>query len=113
MAKKAKAAGKEKPVESKKPAKAAAPEKKKGGGAFNAPIKPDEVLAKIIGPAARSRGDITKALWDAIKKKDAGGAFQRGREIHANGSAKWLAFFGTEVITMFQMAKCVSQHVTK
>lgn len=77
---------------------------------FLAPVTPDAVLAAIIGPAPRPRTQIVKDLWGEIKK--GGGVQQHGRNIIAVDN-NWLKFLGQPQITMFQLAKCVSAHVTK
>ena len=49
----------------KKPAKKAA---RKPNAAFMKPMKPDDVLAEVVGDKPIPRTEITKKLWAYIKK---------------------------------------------
>jgi chromatin remodeling complex protein RSC6 len=41
---------------------------RKPNAAFMKPVQPDEALAKIVGSEPLPRGELTKKLWDYIKK---------------------------------------------
>src|SRR5947209_12472345 len=88
----------------KKPATA-----KKPNAALMKPVQPDEALAKIVGSAPLPRGELTKKLWDYIKKNNLQDAKNR-RQINADDNLK-VIFGGKANVTMFEMTKLVSAHV--
>ena len=73
------------------------------------PVQPDEVLSAVIGSKPVSRGELTKKLWDYIKKNKLQDSKNR-RMINAD--EKLLALFaGKKQVSMFDLAKIVSKHV--
>ena len=92
----------------KAPAKKAA--KRKANPALLKPVQPDAVLGAVVGSKPASRGQITKKLWDYIKKNGLQDAKNK-RAINADDALKAL-FGGKKQVTMFELAKLVSQHVT-
>ena len=44
------------------------PSKRKPNAAFMKPVQPDEKLAAIVGSKPLPRSELTKKLWDYIKK---------------------------------------------
>lgn len=78
--------------------------------AFAKPVKPDEKLALVVGAAPLPRTELTKKLWDYIKKHKLQDAKNR-RNINADANLK-AVFNGKSQVTMFEMTKLVSKHVT-
>lgn len=97
----------------KKPAKKAvkaAPKKaRKPNAAFLKPVQPDEKLAAVVGAKPLPRTDLTKKLWDYIKKNKLQDAKKR-TQINADEKLK-LVFNGKKSVSMFEMTKLVSTHL--
>jgi len=73
------------------------------------PVQPDEALSKIVGSKPIPRGELTKKLWDYIKKNKLQDAKKR-TQINADDALK-IVFNGKKSVTMFEMTKLVSGHV--
>ena len=73
------------------------------------PVQPDEALSKIVGSKPVPRGELTKKLWDYIKKNKLQDAKKR-TQINADDALK-VVFNGKKSVTMFEMTKLVSGHV--
>lgn len=88
-----------------------APEKKKRkpNPALMKPVQPDDVLAQVVGSEPMPRSEITKKLWDYIKKNDLQDPKVK-TNIRADDKLK-AVFGGREQVTMFEMTKLVSQHI--
>ena len=82
---------------------------KKPNPALMKPVQPDAALAAIVGSAAMPRSEITKKLWDYIKKNGLQDAKVR-TNINADDALK-AVFGGKSKVTMFEMTKLVSQHI--
>ncbi len=78
--------------------------------AFAKPVKPDDKLALVVGAAPLPRTELTKKLWEYIKKHKLQDAKNR-RNINADANLK-AVFNGKSQVTMFEMTKLVSKHVT-
>jgi len=91
----------------KKPAKKV---KRKANPALMKPIQPDAVLAAVIGSKPVPRGQMTKKLWDYIKKNGLQDAKKRTL-INADDKLK-AVFGGKKQVSMFEMSKLVSKHVS-
>jgi upstream activation factor subunit UAF30 len=97
----------------KKGAKKAA--KKKGGAkrkpnaAFMKPMQPDAALAAVVGNKGMPRTEITKKLWQYIKKNGLQDSKER-RMINADDKLK-VVFGGRGKVSMFEMTKLVSKHM--
>ena len=104
----AKKATKKKTV--KKAAKKAAPKKKRTpNAAFMKPMQPDEALAAVVGSTPIPRTEITKKLWQYIKRNGLQDAKMR-RNI--NGDEKLTRVFGgKKQVSMFEMTKLVNKHI--
>lgn len=101
----------------KKAAKKAAPKKKaakkksarKPNAAFMAALTPSATLAAVIGGKAVPRTEIIKKIWDYIKKN---GLQDKTNKRMINADDKLKAVFGGKgQVSMFDLAKIVSQHV--
>lgn len=90
--------------------KAAAPVKapRKANAAFLKPLTPSPELAAVIGAAPLPRTEVTRQIWDYIKKNNLQDAANR-RNINADAKLKVL--FGKDQVTMFELTKIVSGHL--
>ncbi len=77
---------------------------------FMKPVTPDAKLAAIVGAAPLPRTEITKKLWEYIKKHDLQDAKDK-RQINADDKLK-AVFDGKSQVSMFEMTKLVSNHVS-
>ena len=73
------------------------------------PVQPDEALSKVVGSKPLPRGEMTKKLWDYIKKNKLQDA-KKKTQINADDALK-VVFNGKKSVTMFEMTKLVSGHV--
>lgn len=78
-------------------------------GGLAAPVKPDATLAAVVGSAPLTRAELTKKVWDYVKKNNLQDPNDK-RSIVAD--AKLKPIFGKDKVTMFEMTKLVNQHVT-
>jgi len=106
-----KAAPKKAPA--KKPAKKAAAKKpaakRKPNAAFMKAMTPSSELAAVVGDKALPRTEVTKKLWDYIKKNKLQDAVNK-RNINADDKLKPI-FGGKRQVSMFEMTKLVSAHL--
>ena len=102
-----------KPAAKKPAAKKAAPKKpavkRKPNAAFMKPMNISSVLGAVIGSAPMPRTEVTKKLWDYIKKNKLQDPINR-RMINADEKLK-AVFGGKKVVSMFEMTKLVSAHL--
>ena len=90
--------------------KAAAPKKpRKPNAAFMKPMTPSSVLASVIGMMPMPRTEVTKKIWDYIKKNKLQDAVNK-RMINADEKLKQV-FGGKGKVSMFEMTKLVSNHL--
>lgn len=73
------------------------------------PVQPDETLAAVVGSTPLPRGEMTKKLWDYIKKHGLQDDKDK-RMINADDKLK-AVFGGKAQVSMFEMTKLVSAHV--
>jgi chromatin remodeling complex protein RSC6 len=85
--------------------------KRKPNAAFMKPVTPDAALAAIVGSKPLPRTELTKKLWVYIKKNNLQDPKVRTK-INADENLKKV-FDGKKSVTMFEMTKLVSGHVTK
>ena len=85
------------------------PTTRKPNAALMKPVQPDDALAKIVGSKPLPRGELTKKLWDYIKKNKLQDEKKR-TQINADEALK-VVFNGKKSVTMFEMTKLVSGHV--
>jgi chromatin remodeling complex protein RSC6 len=85
------------------------PATRKPNAALMKPVQPDEALSKIVGSKPLPRGELTKKLWDYIKKNKLQDEKKRTL-INADEDLK-IVFNGKKQVTMFEMTKLVSGHV--
>ena len=91
----------------KAPAKKA--KKRTPNAAFMAPKNPDAALAAVVGGSAMPRTEITKKLWQYIKRNGLQDAKER-RMINADDKLK-AVFGGKGKVSMFEMTKLVNKHI--
>jgi chromatin remodeling complex protein RSC6 len=101
------APAKKKPA-AKKPAKKAAG-KRKPNAAFMKAMTPSAMLAAVVGSNPMPRTEVTKKIWDYIKKNKLQDAVNR-RLINADEKLK-AVFGGKGKVSMFEMTKLVSNHL--
>lgn len=91
--------------------KKAAPAKKATAarGGISQLVTPSAALAEVVGAAPITRADLTKKVWDYIKKNNLQDEKNR-RAINADAKLKPI-FGGQAQVTMFEMTKLVNQHV--
>jgi chromatin remodeling complex protein RSC6 len=78
-------------------------------GGITAPVTPSPELAEIVGKNDLPRSEVVKKVWDYIKKNDLQDAKDR-RQI--NGDDKLAKIFGKKSVSMFEMNKHLSRHLT-
>ena len=93
----------------KKKAKKAG-KKRKPNAAFMKPMNPSASLAAVIGSSAQPRTEVTKKIWDYIKKNGLQDSKNR-RNINADDKLK-AVFGGKASVNMFAMTKLVSKHLS-
>ena len=101
------------------PAKAAAPKAaaakkpaaapRKPNAAFMKAMTPSATLAAVVGATPLPRTEVTKKVWDYIKKLDLQDAANR-RMINADDKLK-AVFGGKAQVSMFEMTKLISDHL--
>jgi chromatin remodeling complex protein RSC6 len=94
-------------VAKKAPAKKA--KKRTPNAAFMAPKQPDAALAAVVGGSPMPRTEITKKLWQYIKRNGLQDAKER-RMINADDKLK-AVFGGKGKVSMFEMTKLVNKHI--
>ena len=93
----------------KTPTKPSAKPARKPNPALMKPVQPDEVLAVIVGSKPLPRSQMTKNLWDYIKKNNLQDP-KKKTLINADDALK-AVFGGKKQVSMFEMTKLVSAHV--
>ena len=104
----AKKAPAKKPVAKKAAAKKPAA-KRKPNAAFMKPMTPSQVLAAVVGSMPLPRTEVTKKIWDYIKKNKLQDAINK-RLINADERLR-AVFGGKKQVSMFEMTKLVSNHL--
>jgi len=93
----------------KKPAAKKSAAKRKPNAAFMKPMTPSGVLAAVVGSMPMPRTDVTKKIWDYIKKNKLQDSINR-RLINADEKLR-AVFGGKKQVSMFEMTKLVSNHL--
>src|SRR5690606_29814656 len=81
---------------------------RKPNAAFMKPLTPSATLAAVIGSEPVPRTEVTKKIWDYIKKHDLQDPKNR-RNINADDKLRPL--FGKDQVSMFELTKLVSAHL--
>ena len=82
---------------------------RKPNPALMKPVQPDAALAVIVGSTPLPRSEMTKKLWEYIKKHKLQDE-KKKTNINADAALK-VVFGGKAQVTMFEMTKLVSAHV--
>jgi chromatin remodeling complex protein RSC6 len=109
---KRKAAPKKAPARkaARKPAKKAAPKRKRTpNAAFMKAMTPSGDLAAVVGDRAMPRTEVTKKIWDYIKRNKLQDSANR-RMINADDKLRPV-FGGKRQVSMFEMTKLVNAHL--
>jgi upstream activation factor subunit UAF30 len=80
----------------------------KANAAFMKPVTPSAELAEVIGATPVPRTEVTKKLWEYIKKH---GLQDAKNKRNINADAKLKPIFGKDQVTMFEMTKLVGKHL--
>ena len=105
----AKKAAPKKAAPKKKPAAKKPAAKRKPNAAFMKPLTPSAMLALVVGASPLPRTEVTKKIWDYIKKNKLQDAVNR-RLINADEKLR-AVFGGKGKVSMFEMTKLVSNHL--
>ena len=111
MAKAAKKKAAKKAPAKKKVAKKA-PKKKsarKPNAAFMTALNPSSTLAEVIGNKAMARTEMVKKIWDYIKKNN---LQDKANRRNINADEKLRPLFGKDQVSMFDLAKILSKHLS-
>lgn len=74
------------------------------------PVTPDAALAAVVGSNPLPRTELTKKLWAYIKKN---GLQDKKVKTQINADDKLKPIFnGKKAVSMFEMTKLVSSHVS-
>lgn len=82
---------------------------RKPNAAFMKPMTPSAELAAVIGSTPIPRTEVTKKIWEYIKKHDLQDALNR-RNINADDKLR--PIFNKDQVSMFEMTKLLSQHLS-
>ena len=83
--------------------------KRKPNAAFMKAMTPSAVLAAVVGNNPMPRTEVTKKIWDYIKKNKLQDSVNK-RLINADDKLK-AVFGGKNKVSMFEMTKLVSNHL--
>jgi upstream activation factor subunit UAF30 len=72
-------------------------------------LQPSKELGAVVGAEPLPRGEVVSKVWDYIKKHELQNPENR-REILADDKLE--AVFGKKKVTMFEMNKYLTQHLT-
>ena len=102
-----KAAAKKAPA--KKVAKKAPAKKRTPNAAFMKAMPPSGSLAAIIGDKPLPRTEVTKKVWEYIKKND---LQDKAKRTMINADAKLKEIFKKAQVSMFEMTKLINNHLS-
>ena len=83
--------------------------KRTPNAAFMRPMQPDAALAAVVGSSPMPRTEVTKKIWQYIKRKGLQDAKER-RMINADENLRPV-FGGKGKVSMFEMTKLVNKHL--
>ena len=83
--------------------------KRKPNPAFMKPMQPDTQLSAVVGDRPMPRTEVTKKIWDYIKKNNLQDSKNK-RMINADEKLKSV-FNGKRQVSMFEMTKLVNGHL--
>ena len=83
---------------------------RKANPAFMRPLKPSSELAKIVGSQPLPRTEVTKKIWEYIKRNSLQDQSNK-RNINADSTLQ-AVFGGKRTVNMFEMTKLVAKHLS-
>lgn len=83
--------------------------KRTPNAAFMKPMKPSADLASVVGSSPMPRTEVTKKLWQYIKRKGLQDNKNR-RMINADENLR--PIFGRAQVSMFEMTRLVNKHLS-
>jgi len=83
---------------------------RKPNAAFMKPMNISKELAAVIGSTPVPRTEVTKKVWEYIKKHNLQDAANK-RNINADDKLK-VVFGGKAQVSMFEMTKLISAHLS-
>jgi chromatin remodeling complex protein RSC6 len=83
--------------------------KRKPNPAFMRPVQPDDKLSAVVGSQPLPSSELTKKLWDYIKKN--GCQDKKKRTMNNADDSLKPVFNGKSQVSMFEMTKLVSGHL--
>ena len=93
----------------KAPAKKVAAKKRTPNAAFMKAMTPSSALAAIIGDKPVPRTEVTKKVWEYIKKNNLQDSAKRTM---INADAKLKEIFKKAQVSMFEMTKLINSHLS-
>ncbi|HEX9671549.1 MAG TPA: SWIB/MDM2 domain-containing protein [Thermoanaerobaculia bacterium] len=76
---------------------------------FMKPLQPDDALAAVVGSEPLPRTEVTKKIWDYIKKNNLQDPENR-QMIRADDKLRPV-FGGKDKVSMFEMTRLVNNHL--
>ena len=104
-----KGAAKRKTATKKKRTVKKARTKRTPNAAFMRPMQPDAALSAVVGSSPMPRTEVTKKIWQYIKRKGLQDPKER-RMINADDNLRPV-FGGKSKVSMFEMTKLVNKHM--
>ncbi|HEU4748929.1 MAG TPA: SWIB/MDM2 domain-containing protein [Gemmatimonadaceae bacterium] len=89
--------------------KSSSGKKRTPNAAFMKPMQPSSDLASVVGSGAMPRTEVTKKLWQYIKRKGLQDSKNR-RMINADENLRPI-FGGSRQVSMFEMTRLVNKHL--
>ena len=83
--------------------------KRKPNAAIMKPVQPNEPLAVVVGAKPLPRTELTKKLWEYIKKNKL--QDKKVKTLINADAALQAVFGGKKQVSMFEMTKLVSQNL--
>ena len=91
-----------------KPVSKAAAKKRTPNAAFMRAMTPSAALAAVIGDKSIPRTEVTKKVWEYIKKNN---LQDKAKRTMINADAKLKEIFKKAQVSMFEMTKLISGHL--
>ena len=89
--------------------KSSSGKKRTPNAAFMKPMQPSSDLANVVGSSPMPRTEVTKKLWQYIKRKNLQDSKNR-RMINADDNLRPI-FGGSRQVSMFEMTRLVNKHL--
>ena len=89
--------------------KSSSGKKRTPNAAFMKPMQPSSDLAAVVGSGSMPRTEVTKKLWQYIKRKGLQDSKNR-RMINADENLRPI-FGGSRQVSMFEMTRLVNKHL--